>query len=139
MSGGKWYIVPGQRIYADAVMQNRIELDVEQDILEGALAYRLRRKYAKSTQDESNRIWFIVAWHGEHKKELHVRALLIEHDKRLDENKLRKLYQKRWPLLREQINTTRGSWQLDDMTTLETTVKVTNGGYKWDIFISERA
>jgi hypothetical protein len=136
--GGRWHIVPDQEIHADAVMQNRLEFDTVQDALEGALAYRLQREHAESDQDESKHIWLLIAWHGEHTKGLHVRALLAEHNKRLDEDRLRKLHRKRWPLLETQSNATKSNWTLNDTTVLETTVKVTNGGYRWDIFISER-
>jgi hypothetical protein len=54
-------------------------------------------------------IWLLVAWCGEHTKRLDVCALLIEHNKRLDEDRLKKLYQKRWPLLKERAKATGGS------------------------------
>jgi hypothetical protein len=136
--GGKWHITPDQRIRVDAIMQNCLEFDSGQDVLEGALAYRLQRKHAKSAQYELNHIWFVVAFHSEHTKRLHVHALLVKHNERLDEYKLRKLYRKRWTLLKAQANITRGHWLLDDTTMLETTIKVMNEGYRWDIFISGR-
>jgi hypothetical protein len=138
MYGGRWHVAPDQKIHTDSVMQNCLEFDVGQDVLKGALAYKLQRKHAKSTQDESNRIWFIVAWHGEHTKGLHVHALLVKHNKKLNRHGLRKLYRKRWLLLKAQSDATRGTWTLNDTTVLETKIKVMNGGYKWDIFISER-
>jgi hypothetical protein len=135
--GGRWHTVPDQEIDANAVMQNCLELDAGQDILEGALVYRVQRKHAESAQDESKQIWLLVAWNGEYTKGLDVRALLVEHNKRLDEVRLKRLYQRRWPLLREQANTTKSNWALDDTTMLKTTIKVMSGGYRWDIFISE--
>jgi hypothetical protein len=138
MRGGRWCAVPGRRIHIDAVMQNRLGFDIEQGLIEGALAYKLREKCAASDQDELNNIWFIVAWHGEHTKGLHIHALLVKHDKKLDEYKLRKLCQKRWPLLKAQANVIRGNWPLDDATVLETTIKVMHESHRWDIFISGR-
>jgi hypothetical protein len=134
--GGKWHVAPDQEIDANAVMQNCIELDAEQDILNGALAYRIQRKDAESVQDESKSIWLLVAWNDEHTKELHVHALLVEPNKKLDEDRLRKLYQKHWPLLRAQADATGGSWALNDTTRLTSAIRVTNGGYRWDVFIS---
>jgi hypothetical protein len=135
--GGRWHVVPDREIDVDTVMQNRIELDTEQDILEGALVYRIQRKHVESAYDESKRIWLLVAWNGEYTKGLHVRALLIEYNKRLDEDRLRRSYQKRWPLLKTQPSATKSNWILDDVTMLVTTIKVTNRGYRWDISISE--
>jgi hypothetical protein len=66
-----------------------------------------------------------------------VRSLLTEHNKKLDENKLRKLHQKHWHLFNTQDNSTKSNWILNDKTTLTTTIKETNGGYGWDIFVSE--
>jgi hypothetical protein len=138
MHGGKWHVVPDQEICANTVMQNCLELDAGQDLLEGALIYRIQRKNAKSArsiQDESKCIWLLVTWHGKHTEGLYVRVLLVEHDNELDENRLRRLYQKRWPLLKAQ---TKSNWTLNDMTILKTTIRVMNGGYRWDIFISEK-
>jgi hypothetical protein len=66
-----------------------------------------------------------------------VRALLVEHDGELDEDKLRKLYRKYWHSLNELVDPIRSNWLLNDATVLSTTVVVMNGGYRWDIFISE--
>jgi hypothetical protein len=71
------------------------------------------------------------------KKELHVCALLVEHDSELDEHKLKRLYQKYWHLLKTQINPIGSNWLLDDATALLTTIKVMNGDYRWDIFITK--
>jgi hypothetical protein len=138
MRGGRWCVVPNQRIHVDVVMQSCLGFDIGQDVLGGALAYRLQEKCAKSDQDKLNYIWFIVAWYGKHTKGLHVHALLVKHNKKLDERKLKELYRKRWPLLKAQADTTRGSWLLDDTTVLETTIKVMHKGHRWDIFISGR-
>jgi hypothetical protein len=135
--GGRWYVVPNQRIHIDAIMQSCLGFNVGQDVLEGALAYRLQEKYAKSDQDKLSHIWFVVAWHGEHTKGLRIHTLLVKHNEELNEYKLKELYRKRWPLL-EKANITRGHWLLDDTTTLETTIKVMHKGHRWDIFISGR-
>jgi hypothetical protein len=138
MHGGKWSMVPDQEINTNTVTRNRVEFNSRQVILEGALVYKIqRRQHTELAQDESKSIWLLVVWNGKHTKELHVRALLIEHNKRLDEDRLKKLYQKRWPLLKERANATGGSWTLNNTTKLATTIKVTNRGYRWDIFISE--
>jgi hypothetical protein len=133
--GGKWNVVPNREIDVNTVVQNRLEFDAEQDILEGALVYRMQ--HTGSAQGESKRIWLLVAWDGEHTKGLHVCALVVEHNKRLDEDRLRRLYQKRWPLLKEQASATDGNWALNDTIKLATTIKAMNRGYRWDIFISE--
>jgi hypothetical protein len=135
--GGRWYVVPDQEIDVSAVMSNLIEPEAGQDILEGALAYRIQRKHVRSAQNESKCIWFLVAWYSERTREPHICALLVEHNKKLDEDRLRKLYQKRWPSLRAQANATRGSWTLNNTTKLKTTIKVMNAGCKWQISISE--
>jgi hypothetical protein len=135
--GGKWGIAPGSEIDVNTVMQNRIEFDAGWNILEGALVYMVQRKHVESAQDESKHIWLLVAWNGEYTKGLHVCALLVEHNKRLDEDRLRKLYQKRWPLLKEQVSNTKSNWTLNDAAMLTTTINARNGGYRWDIFISE--
>jgi hypothetical protein len=134
--GGRWPIAPDQEIVVNAVMQN-IKFDAEQDLLEGALVYRIQRRHVESAQDESKHIWLLIAWNGGYVNGSDVCALLIEHNKRLGEDRLKKLYQKRWPLLKERANATGGSWTLNDTTKLATTIKVTNRGYRWDIFISE--
>jgi hypothetical protein len=138
---GKWHVMPDQEIYIDAVMKSHIEFDSGHDILEGALVYRIqRRQHTKSDkliQEESKRIQLLVAWRVEHTEGLDVRALLVEHDKGLDEDKLRRLHQKYWRLLKARINPIRSSWMLDDATVLTTTIDAMNGGHRWDIFIFE--
>jgi hypothetical protein len=140
--GGKWHVVPDQEIDVDAIMRSRLEFDSGQDILEGILVYKIQRQHAKSdefVQDKSKNIQLLVAWHAEHTKGLHVRALLIEHDKEFnwDEDKLRELHQKCWCPLDAWANPTGSNWKLDDATMLTTTIKVMNGDYRWDISISE--
>jgi hypothetical protein len=137
MRGGRWHVVPDHKIDVNTVMQNCIGFDFGQDALEGALAYRLQRKHVEFSQDESKRIWLLVAWEGEYTKGLHVCALVIEHDKKLDGNKLKKLYQKHWPLLKTLPNATGGNWTLNDTTKLTTAIRVTNRGCRCDVFISK--
>jgi hypothetical protein len=140
MYGGRWNVVPDQEIDIDTVMRNCIEIDSGQDILEGALVYKIQRKHIesdKSAQDESKHIQLLVAWHVEYTKELHVCALIVEHDGELDEHKLRMLHQKYWHLLNAQVDPIKNNWRLNDATVLKTEIKVINGGYRWDIFISE--
>jgi hypothetical protein len=137
MHGGKWHVVPDQEINVDAVMRNCIEF--EQDILEGALVYKIQRKHVKSGKSaryESNHIQLLVAWCVEH-TELHVRALLVEHDGELDEHKLRSLHQKYWHLLNAQVDAIKSDWQLNGGSVLKTKIKAMNGGYRWDVFISK--
>jgi hypothetical protein len=137
MNGGKWHVVPDQEIDFDNVMRNLLEFDPGQNILEGTLVYKIQKKHAESAQDESKRIWLLVAWNGEYIKGLDVCALLVEHNERLDEDRLRRLYQKRWPLLKTRVNTTKSNWTLDDTAMLSTTIRAMNGGYRWDVYISE--
>jgi uncharacterized protein YeeX (DUF496 family) len=124
-------------------MRNRIEFNSEQDILEGILVYRVQRQLTESNKlilDESKNIQLLVAWSGEYTKELHVYVLLVEHGKEFnwDKDKLRQLHQKYWQLLKERIHPIRSNWMLDDAAVLATIIKTMNGGYRWDIFISER-
>jgi hypothetical protein len=141
--GGKWHVVPVWKIDINAVMRNRLKFDAGQDILEGALLYKVQRiHYGKShefVQDKSKCTQLLVAWRIEHTKEPHVRALLVEHDRESnwDEDKLIRLYQKYWHLLRARLSPIGFNWLLDDATVLNITIKVMNGGYRWDIFISE--
>jgi hypothetical protein len=135
--GGKWNAIPNQKIDVNSVMQNCLKFDTEQDILEGALVYRIQRKHVVSAQDESKHNWLLVAWKGEYTRGLHVHVLVVEHNKRLDEDRLKRLYQKHWPLLKARANTTKSNWTLDSTTMLMTTIRVTNRGYRWDIFIFE--
>jgi hypothetical protein len=139
--GGNWHVAPDQEIDANAVTRNCIELDSGQDILKGALIYKIQRKHTESgefIQDESKSIQLMVAWYVEPTKGLDVRALLVEHDKEFNwgEDNLRKLYQKYWHSLDALVSPFGSSWLLNDIT-LATTIKVMNGGYKWDISISE--
>jgi hypothetical protein len=134
--------MPDQGIDADSVIRSFIEFNSVQNILEGVLVYRIQKKYVESDrliQDESESAQLLVAWRGEHAKELHLRSLLVEHDGEFnwDEDKLRWLHQKYWHLLNVQVEPDEGNWQLNDATMLKTKVKAMNGGYKWDIFISE--
>jgi hypothetical protein len=135
--GGGWYAVPDQKINVNAVMGSYLEFDSGQDILEGTLAYRIQKKYVGSAQDESKHVWLLVAWHIEHKNGLNVRTLLVEHGKKLDKDKLRKLHQRYWHLLDAQIDPIGSNWFLDDATVLTTSVKLMSEGYRWDIFITE--
>jgi hypothetical protein len=143
LHGGKWHVVPDQEIDVNTVMRNCLESDSGQDILEGALVYEIQRKlYNESDgfiQDDSKGTQLLVVWHGEYTKGLYVRAVLIEHDKGFDwnEDKLRRLYQKYWYPLDVWVDFIGSNWLLDDTTVLTTAIKVINGGYRWDIFISE--
>jgi hypothetical protein len=138
--GGRWTVIPDPEIDVNTVMRNYIEFDSEQDILEGALMYRTQRQHAESDEsarDESRRIQLLVAWHVEHTKELHIRALLVEHDRELDEDKLKKLHQKCWHLFNAWVDPIENEWLLDNAKKLKTKIKAMNGGYRWDIFIHE--
>jgi hypothetical protein len=138
--GGNWHVVPDQEIGVNTVMRNLLKLDSGQSTLEGTLVYKIQRKHTKYEefiQDESKHIQLLVSWRGEHAKGLHVYALLVEHDKEFDEDKLRMLHQKCWHLLRTRADPIGSNWLLNDMTVLATTIKVMNEGYRWDIFISE--
>jgi hypothetical protein len=135
--GGEWHAVPDQGIDANVIMRNRIELDYEQDILEGALIYKIQRKHTKSARDESKYIQLLVAWRVEHTKGLDTRVLLVEHDDELDEDKLRRLHQNCWHLLDTWVDPIKNEWLLNDGEKLKTEVKAMNGGYGWDISISE--
>jgi hypothetical protein len=136
--------VPDPEIDANTVMRNCIELDPEQNILEGALIYKIQRKlYAESdefVQDEAKNIRLLVTWHSEYTKGLDIRALLIENDKEFnwDEDKLRRLHQKYWHLFDVLADFIGSSWLLDDATVLTSAVDVMNGGYKLDIVIYEK-
>jgi hypothetical protein len=138
--GGRWHVTPDQEIDADVVMRNYIEFDSGHDILEGALVYRIQRQhveYDKSAQDKSKSIQLLVAWHVEHTKKLDVRAVLVEHEKELNEDKLRRLHQKYWHLFKGFASYIKSNRLLDDATVLGITVKTMNGGYRRDIFISK--
>jgi hypothetical protein len=152
--GGKWHTALDQEIHTNVSMRSCIEFDSGQDILEGALVYKIqkmetsflerecstqrkRAKIDKLVQDESRHIQLLVAWRVEHTKELNVRALLVEHDGELDEHKLRILYQKYWHLLNAQVDPIKSKWQLND-TTVKTKIKTMNGDYRWDILISDK-
>jgi hypothetical protein len=134
-----WHVIPDQKIDACDVMQNFIEFESVQDILEGALIYRIQSKYTKYDRlihDKSKSVQLLVAWRVEHTKEFCVRALLVEHDGKLDENNLRKLYQKYWHSLEARVDPTKNNWLLNDSIVLATAVAALNGGYRWDIFLS---
>jgi hypothetical protein len=139
--GGKWHVAPNQEIDANDVMRNRIEFDSGQDVLEGALVYKIQmRQHIESDefiQDELKVIELLVVWSFERTKGLHVRALLIEHDEKFDEDKLKKLYQVNADTLDARVEFIGSNWLLNDVTILMTAVKVMNGGYRCDIFISE--
>jgi hypothetical protein len=143
MHGGRWYTVPDPEVNFNAAMKNYLGFDSGQDILEGALIYRIQRiqhvESDKSVHDKSKDIQLVVAWHVEHKKELHVRVLLVEHDREFDwdEDKLRRLHQKYWHSLNTQTDPIKSNWLLDNMMVLTTTIKVMNEGYRWDISIYE--
>jgi hypothetical protein len=97
--GGTWHSAPDQEIDADAVMQNRLEFNSGQDILKEALIYKIQIQRAesdKSSYDAPKCIQLLVVWCVERTKELYISALLVEHDKELNEDKLRQLHQKYW-------------------------------------------
>jgi hypothetical protein len=128
--GGKWRVTLRHIIHANFGMHNHLEFDSRESILEGILIYRIQRSTI-----ESNHIRLLVAWRGEYTKGLHVRAMLVEHDSELDEDKLRRIYQKYWHLLNAQNESIVTNWPFNGAKVL--TVEKTNGGYKLDIFISE--
>jgi hypothetical protein len=138
---GRWHVAPDQKIGVDAVMQNRLEFDSGQNIMEGALVYKIQKQHVEPdefVQEESKCIQLLVSWRVDHTKGPHIRVLVVEHDKEFncDEDKLRQLYQKCWHSLDALINPMGDNWLVDDATIL-TTVKTMSGGYRWDIFVSE--
>jgi hypothetical protein len=139
--GGRLHAAPDQKIDVNAVMRNCIEFDSGQDILEGALVYKILRQHVESDkliQDKSEHIQLLVSWYADHTKMLHVRAVLVEHDRELDEGELRQLHQKCWQSLNVWVNPIRSNWLLDDDdVVLMTAVKVMNSGYRWDVFTSK--
>jgi hypothetical protein len=143
IDGGIWHVTPDHEIYVNSVMRNRIEFNPGQDILEGALVYNIQRMQHSesdiSAHGEATYIQLLVAWHIERTKELHVRALLVEHDREFDwdEEKLKRLHQKYWHSLNARVDHIGSNWVLSDNTVLATAIKLMNEGYKWDIFISE--
>jgi hypothetical protein len=140
--GGKLHVAPDQEINIDAVMKNYLEPNTGQNALEGTLVYRIQRKHAGSDEfvrNEPKQIQLLVVWHTEHKRYSNIRAVLVEHDKELDEDKLKELYRKCWQPLRVWVSPTKNNWLLDDTTVLETTITEMNEGYGWDIFISEKS
>jgi hypothetical protein len=137
MHGGRWRVIPDQEIDVNTTTRNHIGFDSGQNILEGALVYRIQRKRAESAQDESKHIQLLVAWRGKYTGKLHVRVMVIEHDRELDKDNMKKLYQKYWHLLNTLINPVGSNWLLNDTEVLATTVIIMNGGYRWDISISE--
>jgi hypothetical protein len=139
--GGRWHVVTVQEVDVDALMRNCIEFDSGQDTMEGALVYKIqRRQHAESNeiiQDESKSIQLLITWYVEHTKELHVRVMLVEYDKELDEDELRQLHQKCWKSLNAWVDPVRSNWLLDNGVVLTTIVEAMNGDYRWDIFIVE--
>jgi hypothetical protein len=138
--GGRWHVIPDQEIDVSDVMWDYLEFDSEQDILEGALVYRIQRQNIESDeldQGESKNIQLLVAWCGEYTKGLHVRAFLVEHDSELDKDKLKRLYRKYWHSLDVWDGLIGSNWLLDNETVLMAASIVMNGGYKWSIFIYE--
>jgi hypothetical protein len=141
--GGRWNVVPDQEIDVNDVTRNRIELDSEQDVLKGALIYRIRmRQYGESyefVEKGSKYTHFLIAWYAEPTKGLNICAVLVEYDSGFnwDGDKLRRLHQKCWHSLDAFVNFIRSNWLLNDRKILATTIKAMNGGYRWDIFITE--
>jgi hypothetical protein len=140
MYGGKWHIVPDQEIDANTVMRNCIEFDSGQSVPNGALVYRIQRRHAESDkiiQDESKNLQLMLTLGGKYASEFNVRVLLVEHDKEFNQNEIWTLCEKYWILLNLRPIFIRSTWLLDDATMLTTTVKAMDGGYGWNVFISE--
>jgi hypothetical protein len=139
----RWHKVPYPKADVIDVMRNRVEFGSGQNILEEALIYRLQKiQYAESDKfvhNESKKVQLLVAWRVEHTRELHARALLVEYVRKLNEDRLRRLYQKCRDSLKVQINPIRNNWILDDTTVLTTRIRAMDGGYGWDILISKGA
>jgi hypothetical protein len=141
--GGRWHVAHDPEADASAIMRNYIEFDSEQDILEGALVYRIQEKRVKtdkSVQVKPKRAQFLVIWRGEYTRELHVRTLLVEDDEEINwtEDKLKQLHQKYWHPLNTWVDPIEDNWLLNSATVLKTTIKAINDGYRRDMFISER-
>jgi hypothetical protein len=140
MHDGKWNIIPDQEIYTNTVMRKCIEFNFGRDILEGALLYNIQKQHSEPdefVQNESKCIQLLVTWCSGRTGGLQVCAFLVEHDKELDKDKLRRLHQKYWHLLDTRVDPNESNRLLSDTIVLETTIKIMNGGYRWDIFISE--
>jgi hypothetical protein len=141
--GGKWHAVHDQEMGINAEVRSYFEFYSGQDVLEGALIYKLqRRQHAESDkliQDESKIIQLLVAWHVEHTKEPHVHALLVEHDREFDwdKDKLKRIHQKYWHSFNAFVSSIEDNWLLNDVTVLLTSLKWKRDSYAFEITISE--
>jgi hypothetical protein len=106
----------------------------------GALIYRLQRKQPhKSTEiceDTSSNIHLLVVWRIASAK-IYTGALLVEYDRKLGKDDLKKLYCENINQFRLYLDSATKTWLLDDNIALMITFEVMNSGHLFDITISE--
>jgi hypothetical protein len=142
---GKWHVAPDSEIGVNAVMESSLESnpdslsatesDPEEDTMNGALIYKIQRQNAKFSRAED--VYLLVIWRVKGAEEPSIYALLIEYKDRITKAKMKRICRVYWSSIEAMVNPTRGDWRLDDATMLTTRVKVVNGGYRWDIFVSD--
>jgi hypothetical protein len=137
-----------QQVDIDTAMRTCFEINVTQDVFEGALIFKLQRrsdnKYNVDTSptetSEATCIQMFVAWKVKNSV-LFAYIALVEHVKELtwNEDKLKKLYDKSSHLLKESDGTISDAWIMNDNTMLKTTfsIKGLKENFGLNISISE--
>jgi hypothetical protein len=131
---------PAYKVCAGDTMRSSFIIKSD-DASYGVLIYNLQGKQVhESTEiigDASSTVQLLVIWRIFESKELYGDVLLVEHDKKLDEDDLRELYSKNFDRFRLCPNSTMETWSLDNNVALRTIFRIMNEDYILDITISE--
>jgi hypothetical protein len=149
-NGTTCHIFPSRQTNASTIMETRFGMDSKQKYFKGALLYKLQRKYAIITDDQSDssttsiediatNMYFLIAW--DIRDHNHIfRVCLIEciDDFIWDEDKLWTLCQKYSRRFYENYKSDRITWLIHGNAVMKTRFEVTYGlDYRLNIIIPE--
>jgi hypothetical protein len=142
-SGLECYRPPDYKVYAGDAMKSGFIIDRLDNASGGVLICKLQRKQSPEStgidRDASNVAQLLVVWRISESNELCADVLLIEHNKRLDEDNLRKLYHKNIGQFRLRHDFAAEIWLLNNNTVLRTTFEIKNEDKLLNITIFELA
>jgi hypothetical protein len=136
-----------QQIDINAVMKIRFEIYATQDEFEGALLYKLQRKFhdqynmdiltTRVDKNEAKYVYMFIAWKMKDTKPF-VHVVLVEHAGKFvwNEDKLKKLYDENCGWLKEYNDTISDAWFVGDNMALKTTFKAEDMGKNFELSIS---
>jgi hypothetical protein len=148
-NGTTCYVPPSQQIDTGSIMEARFGIDAKQGGLNGALLYKLQRKYTTKTGKQSNsntasikntatNLYLFVAWNENYCNTFRTYVIECPEEVTMDEDKLWSFYWDGTDAFRDAIELFVTTWLIDDSAVMKIRCYLTYGSdYRLDIVISE--